>query len=970
MTKIRIHELAKELGVASGDLLQRLKDDGFDVNTASSSIEEGVAQQYRAKLGRGGASAPAAAKAAGKPKAGKATPQKKGGLAAAKSSGPAAPALPPPQPIERRPKAVKPQRPGELTASQTEAMEERRRVRAARLRGEIQPVAPAAAVEAPEVPAAEPATAEPVAIESESASEVHEDAAAPVASAETAEAAPVQEPVAEETGGEAEAEEPATVEAAATATAGAEASGQPSSDPGPPTLQLPRLVAAPPRRDEPAAAAAATSAGGGAPGLQLPRVVRQMPPPAPPTSQPPMLPQRGVREFRGPIRKIELPQTSRPALSRGPGLTTPSSTRTATGTTATPAPGQGVTRTFSTKPGTGLGKSKRRRQEQAPAPVAPVVAVKKGEGRSLRLTEGVTVKELADKMDVKAKDIIRLLMSRGIMVTVNVALEPELAKTLASDFGFAPEVVSFEEDLRAEEEEAIFDTEDFEGEEEARPPVVTVMGHVDHGKTSLLDAIRKTDVAAGEAGGITQSIGAYQVDLGGRKITFIDTPGHEAFTSMRARGAQVTDVVVLVIAATDSVMPQTIEAINHAKAAGVPVIVAVNKIDLPNARVERVKTDLMTHGIVAEEFGGDVVCAPVSARTRAGVDQLLELILLTADMRSLKASVKRRAQGTVLEAGIDRGMGPFANIIVQDGTLKAGDAVIVGAEYGRVRALLDDRGGRIEAAGPSTPVRVTGLQGVPNAGDRLQVIESEARAREISEFRMHKRRDAELAKSGARGTLLDLSRALAEGETKELAIVIKADVHGAVEVLSKTLQDLSTAKVKTKIIHAGTGAITDSDVLLASASRAVIVGFNVRPERGAAELAEREKVIIRPHAIIYELIQEMKKLMAGLLDAVREEEFLGRAEVRQTFKVSRVGMVAGCSVQDGKLTRTAEVRLVRDGAIIWTGRLGTLKRFKDDAREVLAGFECGLSLDGFNDIKVGDVIEAFQIKETRPDSID
>jgi translation initiation factor IF-2 len=582
----------------------------------------------------------------------------------------------------------------------------------------------------------------------------------------------------------------------------------------------------------------------------------------------------------------------------------------------------------------------------------------------------VTVKELAEKMDVKAKDIIRLLMMRGVMVTVNVALEPDLAKTIAAEFGFAPEVVSFEEDLRAAEEEQIFETEDFEGEEESRPPVVTVMGHVDHGKTSLLDAIRKSNVAAGEAGGITQSIGAYQVEINGRKITFIDTPGHEAFTSMRARGAQITDIVVLVVAATDSVMPQTIEAINHAKAAGVPVIVAINKIDLPNARPDKTKTDLMAHGIVAEDFGGDTVTIGVSARTGANVEQLLELITLTADMRNLKSSVKRRAQGTVIEAGIDRGMGPFANIIVQEGTIKPGDPIIVGAEWGRVRALLDAQGGRVDIAGPSTPVRVTGIQGVPNAGDRIQVVESEARAREISDFRMHKRREAELAKSGSRGTLQDLSKAIAEGETKELAIVVKADVHGALEVLTKTLAELSTSKVKTKIIHAGTGAITDSDVLLASASRAVIIGFNVRPERGAAELAEREKVVVRLHTIIYELVNEMKLTMAGLLDSVKEEEFLGRAEVRQIFKVSRVGTVAGCIVQDGKMVRTAEVRLVRDGAIIWSGRLGTLKRFKDDVREVAAGFECGLSLDGFNDVKVGDTIEAYTIKEIRPTSLE
>jgi translation initiation factor IF-2 len=512
----------------------------------------------------------------------------------------------------------------------------------------------------------------------------------------------------------------------------------------------------------------------------------------------------------------------------------------------------------------------------------------------------------------------------------------------------------------------------FEGEDEPRPPVVTVMGHVDHGKTSLLDRLRHTNVAAGEAGGITQSIGAYQVDADGRRITFVDTPGHEAFTSMRSRGAQVTDLVVLVVAATDSVMPQTIEAINHARAAGVPILVAVNKIDLPNARPERVKQDLMAHGLVAEVYGGETVCVDVSARTGQGVPDLLEMILLQAEILDLKASPGRRAVGTVIEAGIDRGVGAFANIIVQDGTLRAGDPLIVGAEYGRVRALMNDRGERLDQAGPAMPVQVVGLQGVPKAGDRLQVVESEAKAKEISEFRQHKRREAELAKSGVRGSLQDLSKAIAEGEQKELPLVIKADVHGAVEVLAKTIGDVGSAKVKTKIIHSGTGAITDSDVLLASASepKAVIVGFNVRPERSAAELAEREKVIIRQHTVIYELVDELKDLMAGLLDVIREEEYLGRAEVRETFKVPRIGVVAGCYVQDGKIVRNAEARVVRDGVITWGGRISSLKRFKEDAREVPAGMECGIGLEGFNDLKVGDAIETYFVKETRPTGID
>jgi translation initiation factor IF-2 len=492
------------------------------------------------------------------------------------------------------------------------------------------------------------------------------------------------------------------------------------------------------------------------------------------------------------------------------------------------------------------------------------------------------------------------------------------------------------------------------------------MGHVDHGKTSLLDYIRATDVAAGEAGGITQSIGAYQVEVNGQPITFVDTPGHEAFTSMRARGAQVTDIVVLVVAATDSVMPQTIEAINHALAAKVPVVVAINKIDLPNAQPEKVKTDLMQHGIVVEQYGGEVVTAEVSAVKGTGVQELLELLLLQAELLDLKATPTRRATGIVLEAGVDRGFGATANVIVQDGTLRAGDAFIVGSEYGRVRALIDDRGQRIDEATPATPVQVTGLNGVPNSGDRFQVVESEARAKEISEFRQHKRREAELAKSGVKSSLLDLAEAVARGSQKELAVVVKADVHGAVEVLNKAIEELATEKVTTKILHSGTGAITDSDVLLASTSDAIIVGFNVRPERSAADLADRQKVIIRLHTVIYELMEELKGLMAGLLDSIKEEVFLGRAEVRETFKVPRIGTVAGCYVQDGKVVRNANARLVRDGVVVWEGRMSSLKRFKEDAREVPAGMECGIGLEDFNDVKVGDHVEAFLIKEVRP----
>jgi translation initiation factor IF-2 len=489
------------------------------------------------------------------------------------------------------------------------------------------------------------------------------------------------------------------------------------------------------------------------------------------------------------------------------------------------------------------------------------------------------------------------------------------------------------------------------------------MGHVDHGKTSLLDAIRQTEVAAGEAGGITQHIGASVVSVDGRRIVFIDTPGHEAFTRMRARGAKVTDLVVLVVAADDGLMPQTLEAIDHARAASVPIIVAINKIDKPEAQPERVKRQLADRGLMPEEWGGDTVVVEVSAREKKNLDKLLEMILLVSDLRELRANPSAPASGTVLESRVDRGRGPVATVLVQNGTLHTGDVFIVGAVYGKVRALFDDHGRPVKQGTPSTPVEVLGLQGIPEAGDQFQVAD-EAKARHIVDYRQTKLREASLARSaGTRITLDQLHEQLKSGETKELPIVIKADVQGSVEVLSELLPKQSTDQVKLKIIHASVGAVTETDVLLASASGAIIFAFNVRPDRKAADLAQRENVDIRMHSIIYEVTDEIKKAMTGLLEPVYKETHLGRAEVRNTFRIKGVGMIAGCYVLDGIMKRDAEVRVVREGVVIYTGRVNSLRRFKEDANEVRSGFECGVGVSNFNDIKVGDVLECFAMQK-------
>jgi translation initiation factor IF-2 len=585
----------------------------------------------------------------------------------------------------------------------------------------------------------------------------------------------------------------------------------------------------------------------------------------------------------------------------------------------------------------------RREQQFEPPPI----------DREITIAEGITVKELSEKLGVKANLVIKKLVEKKIFATINQTLDVKLAEELARDFGASTNKVSYEQESTQE----IEDTE-VEGDREKRPPVVTIMGHVDHGKTSLLDAIRSANVAGGEAGGITQHIGAYHVEKNGRMISFIDTPGHEAFTRMRARGAKVTDIVVLVVAADDGVMPQTIEAIDHARAAKVPIIVAINKIDKPEAQPDRIKQQLADRGLLWEQWGGDIVMVGVSAKTKEGLDQLLEMILLVADLQDLKANPARPAMGTVLEAKLDRGKGPVATVLVRNGTLRVGDYFICGSVFGRVRAMFDDRGNQTREVGPSLPAEIIGLDSLPEVGDSLQVVTDTAKAKQIVIYRETKARDVAMSKNN-RITLEQLHDQLKEGEVKDLNIIIKTDVGGTAEVLSEMLQKLSNDKVRIRVIASGVGAITETDVLLASASNAIIVGFNVRPERTAQNVAEQEKVDIRLHTIIYELADEMKRAMAGLLDPVFKEVYKGRIQVRDVFRISKVGTVAGCFVEDGVITRTSQVRLLRDNVVIHTGKVEGLKRFKNDASEVKAGFECGVSIANYNDVKPGDVIEAF-----------
>jgi translation initiation factor IF-2 len=972
LATVRIYKVAEVLGTTSQEVIELLRrDHGIEVKSASSTIEEIVARQFVERLARQrGLSVPPPSKMFAD------VPAARGRKAPARGAEPpkpAAPTLPPPRLV----KVVRPHPPappaGEAAAEVVEAPPAPPATEA--------PAAVPPAVTPPPAPVAEggPAAAPAPAPETVVAVERPAPAEAPLP------APPVEEPAGEPAGIAAAPAEAAAVQApveeprvappveeeiaAPVGTAPVAPAPLPPPAPAgrvvPPTLRLriedpsapavegpaPSRPAAPrPAPARPAQPAAATPAARPAPPAP--------PRPAPPLGGPRPLPQQ-------PVRPAGLPSGVRSPLT-----SIPRPTYTPTNYTglrpATPAPGQ-VARPAAPRPAAparprpGRPHAGRRAPGEAarPGDFAAPPAGPPPVTRSITLAEGMTVKDLADKLDVKVKDVLKRLLEKRIMMTINSTLDAETATMIAREFGAEVQMRTFEEEMLEVEAEASR-PEDLV----PRAPVVTVMGHVDHGKTTLLDAIRETRVAEREAGGITQHIGAYTVDVGGRRVVFLDTPGHEAFTMMRARGARVTDVVVLVVAADDGVMPQTREAIDHARAAGVPIVVAINKIDKPDANPERVKKELSDLGLMPEEWGGQTVTVPVSAKKRQNLDLLLEMILLVTEMGELKANPKRAASGTVLEAKLDKGRGPVATVLVQDGTLKVGDHFIAGTVVGKVRALIDDRGRSVKEAPPSTPVEVLGLTGLPTPGDTFQALADAAKARQIALYRQAREKEKALGTRTPRLTLESLQQQIAEGQVKELPIIIKADVQGSAEVLADTLAKLSDERVKIRIIHAGVGAINESDVLLASASNAIIVGFNVRPDRNATDLAEREHVDIRLHSVIYNVVDEIKSAMAGLLEPTLKEVRVGVAEVRQLFKVPKFGTVAGCMVLDGRITRSGDTqaRLLRDNVVVYEGKLSSLRRFKDDVSEVKAGFECGLAFERFNDIKVGDIVEVFAIE--------
>ncbi len=605
------------------------------------------------------------------------------------------------------------------------------------------------------------------------------------------------------------------------------------------------------------------------------------------------------------------------------------------------------------KPGIHGGKRRTHKPQQ------PVQVVQKELPEKITFYESLTVAELAKKLHREPSELIKKLFMLGVMATINQVLDKDAIELICADYG-----VEVEEEVRIDitDLETHFEQEVNEEELTERPPVVTIMGHVDHGKTTLLDSIRNTKVTAGEAGGITQHIGAYQVTEGDKKITFLDTPGHAAFTTMRARGAKITDLAIIVVAADDGVMPQTVEAINHAKAAEVPIIVAVNKMDKPTANPDRVMQELTEHGLVPESWGGDTIFVPISALKGEGIDQLLEMILLVSEVGELKANPKRSALGTVIEAQLDKGRGSVATLLVQDGTLRVGDPIVVGHAYGRVRAMVNDLGRRVKEAGPSTPVEITGLNDVPQAGDRFVVFEDEKTARSVGESRAMTAIQAQRSEK-QRITLDNLFEQMSQGDVKELNLIVKADVQGTVEAMAASLMKIEVEGVNVKIIHTGVGAITESDISLAAASNAIVIGFNVRPDVNAKRAADEEGVEIRLHRIIYKVIEEIEQAMKGMLDPEYEEKIIGQAEVRQTIKVSKIGTIAGSYVTEGKIVRDAGVRIIREGIVIFEGELDSLKRFKDDAKEVVKGYECGITIKNFNDIKEGDIIEAFVMEE-------
>jgi translation initiation factor IF-2 len=924
LATVRIYKVAELLGSTSQEVLALLKrDHGIELKSASSTIEEVVARSFVERVARQrGISLPSGdmfAETPAPPRGGAkktATPKKP------EPPKPSAPVLGPPRLV----KTIRPHPPLEEAAPAAPP---------------AQAAAPAAVAEAPVAApeSAPPPEPPPQVVEPPAPPEVVEQV--PVAAAPAVEEVPIAEPPPSP---EPPPAPPRVVPP--TIRLRIEEPGKPTQPARPltpakrPVVSQPRMVqppsATPPKPTQPPgqrqAAPAARPGSGGAPRSAYP------PPPRPTT--PGML--GGPRPLPSqPVR----PQAAQPPRPGMPGQRPGGPPRPPFGQQF--RPGQRPVTTRRERPAAPAAA--------APAPPPPIT-------RTITLAEGMTVKDLADKLDVRVKDVLAKLLMKRMMMTINSTLDMETAKDIAREFGAEIEMRSFEEELVAEQE--VTRPEDLR----PRAPVVTVMGHVDHGKTSLLDAIRETKVAEREAGGITQHIGAYHVDVGDdRTVVFLDTPGHEAFTMMRARGAKVTDVVVLVVAADDGVMPQTREAIDHAKAANVPIVVAINKIDKPGANPDNVKRELAELSLVPEDWGGQTVMVPVSAKKKQNLDQLLEMILLSTDILELKANPKHSASGTVLEAKLDRGRGPVATVLVQDGTLSVGDNFIAGPVVGRVRALIDDRGRPVKSAAPSTPVEVLGLTSLPQPGDPFQTVADAAKARQIAAFRQTQAKERALGARGGRLTLESLKEQIAEGGVKELPIIVKADVQGSAEVLADTLTKLSDEKVKIRIIRSGVGAINESDVLLASASNAIIIGFNVRPDRNAADMAEREEVDIRLHSVIYNVTEEIKKGMEGLLEPTFKEVRIGTAEVREVFRVPKVGSIAGCMVTEGRITRAGETtaRLLRDNVVVFEGKIASLRRFKDDVSEVKSGFECGIGLERFNDIKVGDLIEVFTMERVK-----
>jgi translation initiation factor IF-2 len=915
-SKVRIYDLAKELKLDTKRLIEEVRREGVDVSVPSNSVSKELAEKIRNKYF---------------PK--KETTVKRAVKVVKRAvlPTPEAPAVEaeaeihesePPQPAPPAPMVAEPV---EAPATPAAPQVVKQPITGTRL---VKKLAPAARAEAPVIEETPPPPAPPVEV-------------APVAEA----------PV---------VEEPLITPEVVAPTNGVElraVTPPPPVAPAPPPSRQVRVL-------RPTAAALNA---GIRPGERAP--APPPPPPAPSRERP------AERTDRNRLRE-------RPSLPRSERLGTPGETATPQ-TTYIPPPDAGRRRSRRSSPRGGRkieGKAGRfDKGDFIPPPKALSLEDRiagrlempgSGELKSVRLIEGSTVKEFAEKLGIKPKDVVTLLLQRGVFATINQPLMDDVASELGKRFGYDVSFVPFEEMVAEEEFEELI-AADADDVELPRAPVVTVMGHVDHGKTSLLDAIRTTDVAGGEAGGITQHIGAYSVQVPNpdkptetRRVVFLDTPGHEAFTMMRARGAKATDIVVLVVAADDGVMPQTIEAIEHSRAAGVPIIVAINKVDKPDANPERVKQELAQQGLSPLEWGGETEMVQVSAKKRQNLDTLLETILLTSDILSLRASPTRLASGVVLEAKLDRGRGAVATVLVQQGTLKIHEPFIVGQISGKVRAMFNDRGEPITEAGPATPVEVLGLQGVPQAGESLQVVSDITKAQSISQHRQMLSRQATLLQTTKRGI-----EALGESEVKELLVIIKADVQGSVEVLKSTLQKLSTDRVKVKVIRSGVGAITESDVLLGSATQAgssssavVIIGFNVRPEARAADVAKQESVDIRLHSIIYKVEEEIRAAMIGMLEAIEKEKILGKAAVREVFRVPRAGTVAGCMVIDGTVRRNARARLIRDGVVSWEGNIASLRRFKDDVSEVREGFECGISLENFNDVKVGDQIEAYIVE--------